>query len=79
MNIRDMVQIPISSIDLSKADNKVLLLLVVEKKIQLKIPLSWKLANYLFQIENLHKGSYISIIKDVNPKLLYLDKVIDIY
>ena len=36
INIGDVVQIPISNIDLSEVENKVLTLLVVKKKIYLK-------------------------------------------
>ena len=65
--------------DISKADNKSLTLLVVEKKKYLKVsPSSW-LANYLFQIENLYKGSSIKVLKNMDPKLLKLDNILDIY
>ena len=79
IDIDNIVQIPLSDVDVSKADCKTLTLLVVEKKNNRKTPPTFRLANKQFQLENLHRAGSITVLSNVSPKILNLDRVDKIY
>ena len=79
IDISNVVQIPLSNIDMSKVDCKTLTLLVVEKKNNRKILPIFQLANKQLQLENLYGANLIIVLPNISPKIINLDRVDKIY
>ena len=63
-------------IDLAKTDYKKLTLMVVQEKTFKKNPLICRLVSKVFQMSSLYGAGSISVMKDLNPKLVNLDRVL---
>ena len=76
INVGDIIRIGINRVDLAKTDCKNLTLMVVKEKTFKKKPSMYRLANKLFQMSTLYGAGSITVIKDLNPKLVDLDGVV---
>ena len=63
LKVGDIVQIPMANVDLSKADNKTLTMVIVEETTHKKAPPSYKLANHLFSLSRKYHLSYLRLKK----------------
>ena len=79
INVGDVVQIGVSAVDLAKTDCKNLTLMAVEERTFKKNPPLCRLANKLFQLKTLYGPGSITVVKDVDPKLVNLDGVLTFY
>ena len=70
INARDVAQIKVSMLDLVKIDSKNLTLMLVEEKNFKKYLPSYYLANKLLQLKSLNGPESITIVKDVDSKLV---------
>ena len=79
INVGDIIQIPLSNINVVKVVCKYLTLIVVEKKEFKKAPLMCRLVNKVFQLDKLHGAGSLSILRNIDPKTLNLNRVDMIY
>ena len=79
LKVGDIVQIPMANVDLSKADNKTLTMVIVKETIHKKAPPSYKLANHLFSLSRKYHPSYLRLIKNADPATLNLNDVLSKY
>ena len=75
----DVIQIPLSNVNIAKVDCKFLTLIVIEKKEFKKVPPIYRLANKVFQLDKLYGARSLSILRKVDPKILNLNGVDAIY
>ena len=73
INVGNIVQIGMNRVDLAKTDCKNLTLMVIQEKTFKKKLSMCRLANKLFPTSTLHRARAITVIKDLNPKLVDLD------
>ena len=76
INIGNIVQIGLSKVDLAKTDCENLTLMVVEERTFRENLSLYYLANKLFQLKNLCGAGLITIIKDIDLKLVNLDRIL---
>ena len=79
INAGDITQVWVSMVDLAKIDCKDLTLMVVEEKTFKKRPPICCLANKLFQLKSLHGLRLITYVKNTDPKVVNLDRVLASY
>ena len=62
INVIDVIQIPLSNINIAKVDCKYLTLIVIEKKEFKKVQPMCRLANKVFQLDKLYRAGSLSIL-----------------